>query len=407
MNRSRLPVVLAFLLLLPASTLAQASFLTLPQALEMARRRAPTILAARDRIEEARGRLLGAKVLLRDNPVLDFSAGPRQRPGSTVTDFEIGASQSFELGGRRHSRIASAQADIERESASSDNTARELLRDVEVAFWRTIAASERLRLATSADANSADLVRSTQRRYELGDVTVLDVNIARNAAAKTRLELRSAEADQAAALGDLRIFLGMSTTEFLAVAGDLREHQQYQLDQLIAQASRRPDLLAISAELRQAEAEVQLGKGSIWPDVGLGVRYGRDDGNPVTKGELTFTLPIFSRGQELRATSEARATRLRRELAAGQQAVANEITTSLDVYERKIQAAEELARNAVQSLDENETLARRSYEEGEINLLDLLLIRRDTFETRLLYLNQLLDAALARVDVEARAGVLK
>jgi cobalt-zinc-cadmium efflux system outer membrane protein len=87
--------------------------------------------------------------------------------------------------------------------------------------------------------------------------------------------------------------------------------------------------------------------------------------------------------------------------------VANEVTTALDIYERKIQAAEELARNAVQSLDENETLARRSYEEGEINVLDLLLIRRDMFETRLLYLNQLLDAALARVVVEARAGVLK
>lgn len=406
MNRSRLPVVLAFLLL-PAPTLAQVNSLTLPQALEIARRRAPTILAARDRIEEARGRLLGAKVLLRENPVLNFSAGPRRLPESTVTDFEIGASQSFELGGRRRSRITSAQADVERESASSDNTTRELLRDVAVAFWRTVAAADRLRLATSADANAADLMRSTQRRHELGDIAILDVNIARNAAAKTRLELRSAEADQAAALGDLRIFLGISTTEPLAVAGDLREHQQYQLDQLVAQASRRPDLLAISADLRQAEAELQLGKGSAWPDVGLGVRYGRDEGNPVTKGELTFTLPVFSRGQELRATSEARATRLRRELAAGEQAVANEVTTSLDVYERKIQAAEELAKNAVQSLDENETLARRSYEEGEINLLDLLLIRRDTFETRLLYLNQLLDAALARVDVEARAGALK
>jgi len=407
MNHSRLPGILAFLLLLPASTLAQTGSLTMAQALDLARRRAPAILMARDRIEEARGRLLGAKVLFRENPVLDFSAGPRHLPGSTVTDYEIGASQSFELGGRRHSRITSAQADIERETASSQNTARELLRDVASAFWRAVAASERLRLATSADENSNELSRGTQRRYELGDVAVLDVNIARNAAAKTRFELRSAEADQAAALGDLRIFLGMTPTEPLAVAGDLREHQQYQLDQLVAEASRRADLLAIAAELRQAEAEVNLGKGSGWPDFGLGVRHARDEGNLVTKGEVTFTLPVFSRGQELRATSEARATRLRRELTAGQQAVANEVTTALDVYERKIQAAEELSRNAVQSLDENEALARRSYEEGEINLLDLLLIRRDMFETRLLYLNQLLDAALARVDVEARAGVLK
>jgi hypothetical protein len=46
--------------------------LTLEQTLDRARERAPLILAAQDRVEEARGRLLGAKVLLRDNPVLSF-----------------------------------------------------------------------------------------------------------------------------------------------------------------------------------------------------------------------------------------------------------------------------------------------------------------------------------------------
>jgi hypothetical protein len=61
-----------FLLLLATSVAsrvdAQVASLTYEQALERARTRAPLILAAHDRIEEARGRLLGAKVLLRDNP---------------------------------------------------------------------------------------------------------------------------------------------------------------------------------------------------------------------------------------------------------------------------------------------------------------------------------------------------
>jgi hypothetical protein len=39
--------------------------------------------------------------------------------------------------------------------------------------------------------------------------------------------------------------------------------------------------------------------------------------------------------------------------------------------------------------------------------MDLLLIRRDSFETRLLYLSQLLEAKVAAADLEARAGVLK
>jgi hypothetical protein len=69
---------------------AQAGLLTYEQALERARSRAPLILAAQDRIEEARGRLLGAKVLLRDNPLLSFSGGPRYTPGSDLIDSEDG-----------------------------------------------------------------------------------------------------------------------------------------------------------------------------------------------------------------------------------------------------------------------------------------------------------------------------
>ena len=88
-------------------------------------------------------------------------------------------------------------------------------------------------------------------------------------------------------------------------------------------------------------------------------------------------------------------------------AVANEVTTAFDIEKSKSDAAEQLRKDAVQALDENETLALRSFEEGEINLLDLLVIRRDAFEIRLLYLSQLLEMKLASVDLEAKAGVLK
>jgi cobalt-zinc-cadmium efflux system outer membrane protein len=66
-----------------------------------------------------------------------------------------------------------------------------------------------------------------------------------------------------------------------------------------------------------------------------------------------------------------------------------------------------LEQRALPSLDENETLARRSYEEGELGLAELLLIRKETLETRLLYVNTLLDAFIAGVDLQSKAGFLK
>jgi probable HAF family extracellular repeat protein len=134
MTYKMIVTALAFSALAAPLLLGQNQALTYEQALDRARRRATMILAAQDRINEARGRLLGAKILLRENPLLELSAGPRYREGSDLIDAEIGISQSFELGGRRRSRIAAAQADVDREAASSQNTARQLLRDVATAF---------------------------------------------------------------------------------------------------------------------------------------------------------------------------------------------------------------------------------------------------------------------------------
>ena len=407
MGHRIIAVALVLGALVPPLLLGQNQAITYEQALDRARRRAPLILAAQDRINEARGRLLGAKVLLRENPLLELSAGPRYREGSDLIDAEISISQSFELGGRRRSRIAAAHADVDREAASSQNTARQLLRDVATAFWQAVAAGEQVQLAHNADIGRQRTVREHAKALRGRRYHVLDFNVARTAAARTRVQLREAEAEQVRVLRELRIFLGMDLATPLAVEANLTEPGHYDLDQLTAEAIKRPDLEATAAELRQAEAEIQLGRGSAWPDVGLGFRYGRDEGSTIARGGLTFTLPVFSRGQELRATGESRATRLRRELEAGRLAVVNEVKTAFEIQKRRAEASEELRQKGVQALDENEALALRSFEEGEINLMDLLLIRRDSFETRLLYLNQLLEAKLAAADLEARAGVLK
>jgi cobalt-zinc-cadmium efflux system outer membrane protein len=66
-----------------------------------------------------------------------------------------------------------------------------------------------------------------------------------------------------------------------------------------------------------------------------------------------------------------------------------------------------LEADAIPGLDENERLTLRSFEVGQLGLPDLLLIRRETLEIRFAYLDALLEAALARIDLEASAGVLR
>jgi len=120
-----------------------------------------------------------------------------------------------------------------------------------------------------------------------------------------------------------------------------------------------------------------------------------------------MTLPLFARGQELRATGAARAARFRLELAARRRAADTEVRTAFEEYERRRAAVADLERGAIVRLDENEQLARRSYDAREISLPELLIIRRDALATRTDYLDRLLDVTLAGIDLEAHAGVLR
>jgi cobalt-zinc-cadmium efflux system outer membrane protein len=72
-----------------------------------------------------------------------------------------------------------------------------------------------------------------------------------------------------------------------------------------------------------------------------------------------------------------------------------------------VSATEPLERDVLPGLDENERLARRSFEVGELSLPDLLVVRREFLETRLQYLDALGDAAVASIDWQMAAGALR
>jgi outer membrane protein, heavy metal efflux system len=400
-------LIAAIVLLSSEPGTAQEEALTLEQALALARVRAPAILSARVRTAEARARLTGASVLLRENPLVETAVGSRTSGRGTFVDADVGIQQTFELGGRRGARIAGAEAGVDRAVAGSDDAALRLLRDVAIAFYRALWAEQRLRLATAAEGAGADVVRIAERRRQAGDMTALDVNVARTALARARSDQQAAEAIRNAALGELRILLGMAADPPLAVRGDLRDRRRYELGELIARAPDRPDLRALDAEAREANADVRLGDGLAWPDLGFGARYEREEEADVVLGALTLTLPFFERGQGLRAEAGARARRLRLEMDAERRVVDVEVRTAFEVYGRRVGAVTGLERDALPLLDQNESLARRSYEAGQIGLAEFLVVRREILETNDLYLDRLFEAAVAGVELEASAGALR
>lgn len=379
--------------------------LTLDRALALARERAPAARAARLRIEEAHGQLAGARPLLAANPMLSGGLGRRRdAAGGGSLEARIELVQPIELGGQRGARIGAARAAVSAATADAEAAVLELQVDVAAAFYRALAARERARIAATAEATATRSVQALERRHQLGDVAVLDVNVAKTARARAFAQARAAVGLHHAAEADLRGLLGLAGDAAIALAGDLRDPRRYQLEALVERSKDRPEIRALLAEADQAHAEAALGRAARWPTVGLGAAYERDDGADVVLGVASLELPLFSRGQALRATGAARARRLGLEADASRARAVIQVRAAHAVYEERLRAARALE-EALPLADENDELARKSHEAGQLSLADWLVVRRDALETRLAYVDELLAAAEAGIVLAARAGV--
>ncbi|MCL6508801.1 MAG: TolC family protein, partial [Bryobacteraceae bacterium] len=81
--------------------------LTLPDALRLATERNPDLLAARQELEIARGRLVKAQYPNQFNPEIGGNAARRHFAGGPggSTDFDVTISQELEVAGQRSKRI--------------------------------------------------------------------------------------------------------------------------------------------------------------------------------------------------------------------------------------------------------------------------------------------------------------
>lgn len=383
----------------------QERVLTIDEALALAREQAASVVLAKGRIEAARARQAQAGRRFQENPALEVNGGYRRAEDDHL-DFEAALSQGLYDRNRRAARVAGAQAAVERAQAELDDARRLLLRDVRTTFFRGLNAGDRVELLTRVRQAADELLAATERRYEAGEGTALELNRARVAAASARAEQSAAQAGASAVLAELEALLGLPPGETVEIRPGPALPQPPGLEALLAGLDRRPDLRAIAAELREAEAEVRLGQALARPGLGVRGAVGREEGADLVTAGVVVSLPFHDRGQETLAVGQARAAALRQALDAARKAADAEVRGRHSALLRHLGAVRELEQTALPALEDNESLALKSFEAGEIALGELLLIRREILETRLTYLERLLDVSLTRFELEAAAGAL-
>lgn len=377
--------------------------LTLGDAFARARAGSPALSAARAAVEEARGGLRAAGTLLGANPEVEAARGSRS--GTTERDLELSLAQPLDIG-RRGPRLAVARSRLAREEAAFEDVLGRALRDVGEAYHRGLHARDALVLAREAAAAAERLHGVARRREAAGEVALLDVNLARLAAGTARAAVHDAETVEVEAQAALARLIGWPPDRTFTLA-DPPVPPSPALAALLASAASRPDVRALEGERQEAEAEARLAGRSAWPELGLVARYEREAGERVAWGGLSLSLPLFARGQAERGAVAARIERVERDLAAARQSAEREVRAAFAVHEARRAALQGLERDVLLAAVENDGLLQRSYEVGQIGVAELIVSRREGAEARRVWLAARLAAAVADLELQVRAGVLR
>jgi outer membrane protein, heavy metal efflux system len=404
--------------------------LTLDQAIARARVHAERVAAARVALDDGEARVDFAGRRITSNPSVEAVFGGAANPasssdtgasGNTTAATEITVTQMFDIGARRTSRIGEAQASIAADRARAGDITRAWVRDAALLFVRAQHTHTRERLLASAEETAAAFLNVAERRYAAGDVAVLDVNVARAALAKARADRRGLAADRIEVTGQLRARLGMTAAEGPIVFEGPLDAAMFSVASSSASAPSstpgtqaneaalvdHPALATFRAELTEAEGALAAARASTAPEFGATSKYMRDQGSNVWLGGVTLTLPIANRGRERQSIATARVTRARIALDLEQRAIEQDQRTAMETHRLRVEAAQLLARDALPGLDENDVLARRSYEAGELSLTDSLAIRQQALDMRLAHADRLLDAVSSGIIAQSAAGVLR
>lgn len=403
----------AGLLVVVASSAAHAAVpgrdpvrLTLARTRAIAVERAPAALAVRARAGIAQSEVAAATPLLPFNPRLRASLGPRIKRGGSSIDVDASLTQRFEIGGQRGARIDRARADVDQAAATSEFETRRLAAEASALFVRVLHAEAALEVRTESASVARSLLASVRRRHEVGEIGGLDVNVAMVALARIRAARAGTAARRSEALGRLRGLLGIDPSAPVVVVGALEELPDYSLDALYRRLEERADLVALRSGIRSATAERSLGSAEAWPDVGVFVRYGREEDANIAAGGLLIDLPIFRHGQALRARGDARRRALELELDARRRRARAELAGGVEAYEHMRSAVRSYQEHALPQLFENLERGRKAYQAGAIPIGEFLSIQREIVAARMSYVDLLLDAQLEAFELELLAGTL-
>jgi outer membrane protein, heavy metal efflux system len=349
-------------------------------------------------------------------PVLSAGVGSIDvSKNGSPTSYDVGLSETIEIGGKRSSRISVAQYETSQAKSDLDDFFRTLRANATNDFIDALHTRMVVERKTQTQEAFARLVSVNAERLRAGDIGQVAYLQSRVEAQRFRAEVLAAEGDADRARLALGIRLGNSSGA-IAPAGSLRIASRFfDVDLLVARArAERPDLASKRYAMEVARAKLSLAHANRWEDLTLNLGYAYS-----APGTGAFAQPAFSalnfgfsiplpfariyNGEVDGAV--AGTTQAALVLRQGELAVEIDVRQALASYQAASRRVELFTGGVLSDADRVAEATFYSYQRGGATLLEVLDAQRTVNEVYLDYFDALSQHAKALVAVEASAGL--
>jgi outer membrane protein, heavy metal efflux system len=358
-----------FLYLLAIShTASLTETLTPEAAVHRALQRNPALLAARESIQEARGRHLQSGRLA--NPELETAVFPNVagREGS----FSLALSQKFPLTQRLRLEKAATRAALNAAEAEVRAAERALATEVRAVAVKLQSLQDSMALKNKLIANSKQLAETAKSLANKGEAHPLHAMQADLEAQQLSLSLLELQTEQAPLLGEARTLLGLPAEAPLSISGSLAEPATPEAKE--PDATARPDYQAAVARIDAAQQALELAKANKWEDATFSLGYQREHEEAAGAGlekdnflgaQFSIPLPFWNKNEGKIQEASAAVARSQKEAAALKAAIATQAATALAEMKAALRIVEKTTNDLLPAAKAIETAIAASAKNGE------------------------------------------
>ncbi len=311
-------------------------------------------------------------------------------------DTVVGISQVFERGNKREIRTEAAQFNVAAARNDEADAGRQLLYQVQTAYYDLLLAQEKLGITSSTADLFDKSVAAAERRLQAGDIAVTELARIRVEALRARNDTSAARADRERNQLTLGYLIGAENESARITVIDpwpidLAPRNVQNATTVIDQ---RADVRAALARVSAAEKSRDLARALRTRDITGGLQYERFPGDTANNSYgFTVSIPLFTRYQY---SGEIRRAEIELQVAQENMERTRALaTTDINRAGRDLAAAAERMRRSQDTLlpaaAKAADGAEFAYTRGAIGVMDLLDARRQFYAAQL-------DTATATAD---------